>query len=165
MCNGNKNPPNITKQSFCNLLNIATKEAVFTCNIKYYQQVDGVTMGPLLGPTLANIFKCSFESEWLQDFPNDFKPVFYRYYIVGIFFVINLQLISIEKNLQWGLYQLHKLYIWNIWNCFNKTIIFFGVSVRALILSNFIMRLISWKVFSIKTATRVTWLRHVLKDF
>ena len=32
-------------------------------------------MGPLLGPTLANIFKCSFESEWLQDFPNDFKPV------------------------------------------------------------------------------------------
>ena len=55
-------------------------------------------MGPRLGPTLANIFKCSFESEWLQDFPNDFKPVFYRYYIVGIFFVINLQLISIEKK-------------------------------------------------------------------
>ena len=28
---------------------------------------------------------CSFESIWLQDCPNDFKPVFYRRYVDGIF--------------------------------------------------------------------------------
>ena len=28
---------------------------------------------------------CSFESKWLRDCPNDFKPVFYRRYIDDIF--------------------------------------------------------------------------------
>ena len=28
---------------------------------------------------------CSFESKWLRDCPNDFKPVFYRHYINDIF--------------------------------------------------------------------------------
>ena len=38
-----------------------------------------------LGPALANIFMCSFESKWLRDCPNDFKPVFYRRYVDDIF--------------------------------------------------------------------------------
>ena len=42
-------------------------------------------MGSPLGPALANIFMCSFESIWLQDCPNDFKPVFYRRYVDDIF--------------------------------------------------------------------------------
>ena len=50
-------------------------------NNKYYKQVDGVAMGSPLGPALADIFTCSFESKWLQDCPNDFKLVFYRCYI------------------------------------------------------------------------------------
>ena len=49
------------------------------------QQVDGVSMGSPLGPALANIFMCSFESKGLRDCPNDFKPVFYRRYINDIF--------------------------------------------------------------------------------
>ena len=28
---------------------------------------------------------CSFESKWLRDCPNDFKPVFYRRYVDDIF--------------------------------------------------------------------------------
>ena len=64
----NENPPNIPKHNFHNLLNI-----------------DGVAMGSPLGPALANIFMCSFESKWLRDCPNDFKPVFYRRYIDDIF--------------------------------------------------------------------------------
>ena len=83
--NDNENPPNIPKHNFCNLLNIATKETFFMFNNKYYKQVDGVAMGSPLGPALANIFMCSFESKWLRDCPNDFKPVFYRRYIDDIF--------------------------------------------------------------------------------
>ena len=61
--NDNENSPNIPKHDFRNLLNIATKESFFMFNNKYYQQVDGVAMGSPLGPTLANIFMCSFESK------------------------------------------------------------------------------------------------------
>ena len=67
----NENPPNIPKHDFRNLLNIATKESFFMFNNKYYKQVDGVAMGSPLGPALANIFMCSFESKWLRDCPND----------------------------------------------------------------------------------------------
>ena len=63
LCNDSKNPPNISKHDFYNLLNIATKESFFRFNNKYYKQVDGVAMGSQLGPALASIFMCSFESK------------------------------------------------------------------------------------------------------
>ena len=83
--NDNENPPNIPKHDFRNLLNIATKESFFIFNNKYYKQVDGAAIGSPLGPAVANIFMCSFESKWLRDCPNDFKSVFYRRYIYDIF--------------------------------------------------------------------------------
>ena len=58
-------------------------------NNKYYKQVDGVAMGSLMGPALAIIFMWSFESKWLWDCPNDFKPVFYRHYIDDIFILFS----------------------------------------------------------------------------
>ena len=82
---GNENPPNIAKYDFLNLPDIATKESFFTFNNKYYKQVHGVALGSPLGPALANIFMCSFESKWLRDCPNDFKPEFYRRYVDDIF--------------------------------------------------------------------------------
>ena len=54
-------------------------------NSKYYKRVHGATMRSPLGPALATIFMCSFESKWLRDSSNDFKPVFYRPYIDDIF--------------------------------------------------------------------------------
>ena len=81
----NENLPNITKHDFRNLLNIATKEIFFMFNSKYYKQVDGVAMASPLGAVFANIFTSSFESKWLQDRPNDFKPVFYRRYMYDVF--------------------------------------------------------------------------------
>ena len=42
-------------------------------------------MGSPLGPALANIFMCSFESKWFRDCSNDFKPVLYRSYVDDIF--------------------------------------------------------------------------------
>ena len=78
--NGNENP-NILKHDFCNLPNTATKQTFFAFNNKYYKQVDGVAMGSPLDPALANIFMCGFESNWLQDCRNDFKPEFYRHFV------------------------------------------------------------------------------------
>ena len=63
------------------MLDRATKDSFFTFSNKYYRQVDGVAMGFSLGLALANSFMCSFESEWLWDCPDDFKPVFYRRFV------------------------------------------------------------------------------------
>ena len=49
-------------------------------NNKFYKQIDGVAMGSLLGPAVANIFMCSFENKWLKDCPHSLKPVCYRQY-------------------------------------------------------------------------------------
>ena len=42
-------------------------------------------MGSPLGPTLANSFLVHFEKNWLQNFPTDFKPHYYRRYVDDIF--------------------------------------------------------------------------------
>ena len=42
-------------------------------------------MGLPLGPSLANAFLCSHEQIWLNDYPEDFKPVYYRRYVDDIF--------------------------------------------------------------------------------
>ena len=42
-------------------------------------------MASSLDPALASAFMCSFESKWLPDSPNHFKPVFYRRYVNKIF--------------------------------------------------------------------------------
>ena len=54
------------------------KNRFFMFNNKFYKQIDGVAMGSLLGPALANIFMCNFENKWLKDCPHSLKPVFYR---------------------------------------------------------------------------------------
>ena len=42
---------------------------------KIYKQIDGVAMGSPLGPTLANTFLCFHEQIWLNECPDEFKPV------------------------------------------------------------------------------------------
>ena len=74
--NDNENPPCLTQPK---------EKHIFTFKNKYYKHVDGVAMGFPLGPALANIFMFSFENNCLQDFSNDFEPVFCRCYVDDIF--------------------------------------------------------------------------------
>ena len=45
-------------------------------------------MGSPLRPTLARAFQVHFEKNWLQNFPSDLKPHYYRRYVDDIFVLI-----------------------------------------------------------------------------
>ena len=75
----------LCKKEFRSLLELATKESLFSFNKEYYSQVDGVAMGSPLGPTLANIFLCLYEEIWLSSCPKQFKPSYYKRYVDDIF--------------------------------------------------------------------------------
>ena len=72
---------NLTKETFRSLLELATLDSVFIFDGKCYKQNGGVAMGSPLGPTLANLFLCYFEEQWMSDCPNDYKPLSYRRYV------------------------------------------------------------------------------------
>ena len=75
----------LDKDSFRNLLTLAVNESYFMFDGVIYQQIDGVAMGSPLGPILANVFLCHYETEWLENCPAEFKPVLYRRYLDDIF--------------------------------------------------------------------------------
>ena len=51
--------------------------------------MDGVTMGSPLGPTLANAFLVYNEKNWLEHFPLEYRPFYYRRYVNDIFVLFN----------------------------------------------------------------------------
>ena len=74
-----------TKSELKQLLSLATKESYFIFNGLLYKQIDGVAMGSPLGPSLANAFLSYHEKSWLNNCPQEFKPVFYQHYVDDIF--------------------------------------------------------------------------------
>ena len=60
---------------------LATNESYFIFNEFFNKQLDCVAMGSPLGPTLANTFLFFDEKKWLQQCPEEFKPVYYRKYV------------------------------------------------------------------------------------
>ena len=54
-------------------------------NNKFRRQIDGVPLGPLLGPALAKIFKRAFENKRLKDCIHGLKPVVNRRCVHGVF--------------------------------------------------------------------------------
>ena len=79
----------LNKKKMFEMLSLTLKESIFLFDNKYYSQIDGVSMGSPLGPTLANVFLCYHESNWLKDCPKDFKPVYYKRYVDDIFVLFN----------------------------------------------------------------------------
>ena len=75
----------LPKKEFKELFSLATKKSYFIFNGKLYKYVAGVAMGSPLGPTLANAFLVHFEKNWLQNYPYDFKPHYYRRYVDDTF--------------------------------------------------------------------------------
>ena len=69
------------KAVFIELLNLAVKNCHFIFDGKYYDQIDGVAIGSPLGPIFENIFLSFDEKKWLDDCPDNFKPVYFRRYV------------------------------------------------------------------------------------
>ena len=76
---------NFSRNNFEKIFRIALQNNFFNFGDKIYKQTDVVVMGSPLGPTLANAFLCFHEQIWLNDYPEDFKPVCYRRYVDDIF--------------------------------------------------------------------------------
>ena len=81
----------LNKSEFKELFSLTTKESYFIFNGLLYIQIDGVTMGSPLGPTLANAFLCFYEKKWLEQCPVEFKPAYYRQYVDDIFVLFRSQ--------------------------------------------------------------------------
>ena len=75
----------LNKKEMFEMLSVTLRESIILFDNKYYSQIDGIAMGSPSGPTLANIFLCYHESNWLKDCPKDFKLVYYERYVDDIF--------------------------------------------------------------------------------
>ena len=49
------------------ILSLTAEESIILFDMAFYTQINGVAMGPLLEPSLANAFLCHGETKWLND--------------------------------------------------------------------------------------------------
>ena len=81
---------NFSRKDFKKVLRMASQNNFFNFDGKIYKQTDGLAMGSSLRPSLANAFLCFHKQIWLNDCPEEFKPVYYRRYVDGIFALFRL---------------------------------------------------------------------------
>ena len=79
----------LNKSEFKELLFLATKDSHFIFDGTFYKQNNGVAMGSHLGPTLANAFLAYHEKNWLEHFPLEYRPLYYRRYVDDVFVLFN----------------------------------------------------------------------------
>ena len=79
----------LSKNNFKTLLELAVKDVLFLFNGNLNSQVDGISMGNPLGPTLANAFLCHREKNWIKDCPPHFQPILYRRYVDDTFLLFH----------------------------------------------------------------------------
>ena len=69
----------IARQDFRKLLELlSTTESFFIFNGCYYKPIYGLAIGSPLGPSLANAFMCFYEKFWLDECPQEIKPLYYN---------------------------------------------------------------------------------------
>lgn len=85
-------------------------------SITMYRQIDGVSMGSLLGPTLANIF--------VGLFSETVKPLMYHRYVW--WHILSLWKYNGGKNVFWLLNDMHQALIYTMDIETNSTTYFFG---------------------------------------
>ena len=73
------------KRIFHELLTLAMEETCFIFDGKLYKQCDGVSMGSPLGPHYADSFLSYHEKIWLNECPEEIKPLKYKRYVDDIF--------------------------------------------------------------------------------
>lgn len=76
---------NFDKKTFHKLLQLCTQNNIFIFNDILYTQIDSAPMGGCVSPTLADIFMCFHEHNWLNNCPLEFKPLMYKRYVDDIF--------------------------------------------------------------------------------
>ena len=81
----NTDIPSIPVKNFKKLLTKSV-EGIFMYNSRYYQQIDGVSMGNPLGPTFANIFLAHLEKQFMS---HSFSSLSYSRYIDDILCVFS----------------------------------------------------------------------------
>ena len=75
----------LNRKQITEMLSLTTKKSTILFDMAFYTQVDGVAMGSLLGPSLANAFLCHHETKWLNDCLEKIKKMFYKRYVDDIF--------------------------------------------------------------------------------
>ena len=71
---------NLLKDSFRELLTRTMSKSLILFDQEFYKQHDGVAMGFLLGPTIANIFPY-YEKIWLENCSSEIRTVIYKSYV------------------------------------------------------------------------------------
>ena len=84
----NDSAEGLNKSEFKELLSLATNESYFIFDKILFKHIDGVAMGSRLGTTLANAFLWFYERKWLEECPDEFKPIYYRRYVDYIFVLL-----------------------------------------------------------------------------
>jgi len=80
----------VTRKDLKKLLEICVKQSHFQFNGKFYEQIDGVSMGSPLGPLFANIFMDDFENKHMNELKAKGVKSWYRY-VDDIFATIDNQ--------------------------------------------------------------------------
>ena len=91
LCDHNDKFVNLDRKELKTLLQLATKDNIFYFNETLYKQVDGCAMGSPLSGTIANVFMCHHEVNWLESCPPIFRPVMYKRYADDSFLVFKDQ--------------------------------------------------------------------------
>ena len=71
----------LKKRTLKKLILDSCTKTIFSSNVKLYKQIDGVSMGSPLGPTLANIIRTEFENIIIKPLINSGTIKFYKQYI------------------------------------------------------------------------------------